>query len=170
MEVDIRHAVEADADAIAAIWNQVIQAGPYSALDTPVTSEAQGQFLADLSERGIFIVAEKREDQRLVGFQTLEPFATYTHAFDHVAVIGTCVHLSLRRRGVGMQLSQVGFAKAREIGIRQGIHLCSSGQPWRAELLSWSRIPRGGHGETTRQVQWQIRGLRIPGRIVVRQR
>jgi len=117
--VDIRNAVEADAEAIAAIWNQIIQAARYSALDTPLTEQTQRQFLSDLPERGIFIVAENREDQRLAGFQSLEPFAAYTHAFDHVAVIGTCVDLSLRRRGVGKQLSQVGFAKAREMGYEK---------------------------------------------------
>ena len=47
MKVDIRHAVEADAEAIAAIWNQIIRAARYSALDTPLTAKAQRQFLSD---------------------------------------------------------------------------------------------------------------------------
>ena len=119
MEVDIRDAVEDDAAAIATIWNQIIETGRYSALDTPLTAEAQREFLADFSERGIFIVAEARQDHGLVGFQTLEPFASYTHAFDHVAVIGTCVDLSFHRRGVGRQLSQFGLARAKEIGYEK---------------------------------------------------
>ena len=34
-------------------------------------------------------VATRGGDDPIVGFQTLEPFAAYTRAFDHVAVIGT---------------------------------------------------------------------------------
>ena len=39
-------------------------------------------------------------DGTLVGLQDVEPFVTYTHAFDHVGVIGTFVDLDRRRQGL----------------------------------------------------------------------
>ena len=53
----------------------------------------------------------------LVELQSAEPYATYTHAFDHVAVIGTYVALSCRRQGIGRRLSEVTFAAVREKGF-----------------------------------------------------
>ena len=55
----------------------------------------------------------------MIGFQSLEPFAAYTHAFDHVAVIGTCVKLSLRGQGIGTQLAEVGFEQAKKNGFNK---------------------------------------------------
>ena len=52
----------------------------------------------------------------LVGLQSAEPYATCTHAFDHVAVMGTYVDLSLRRQGIGRRLSEVTFAAVRKRG------------------------------------------------------
>ena len=119
MLVKIRPAELADAQAIAEIWNQIIQTELYSALDTPVTVEVQRKFLVNLPDRGVFLVATAPEDQQVVGFQVLDPFATYTHAFDHVAVVGTCVRLSLRRQGIGMQLSDVSSKEAKKKGFEK---------------------------------------------------
>lgn len=52
-----------------------------------------------------------------MGFLTLEPFAAYTHMFDHVAVMGTLVDLSLRRRGIGKCLARAAF----EVALRKGL-------------------------------------------------
>jgi RimJ/RimL family protein N-acetyltransferase len=60
--------------------------------------------------RGLFHVA--LHGNRIVGFQNVEPFATYTHAFDHVGVIGTYVDLDLRRRGIAARLFAATFAAA----------------------------------------------------------
>ena len=49
----------------------------------------------------------------IVGFQSMEPFATYTHAFDHVGVLGTYVELSRRRMGIGSALFAATFEAAR---------------------------------------------------------
>ena len=119
MLVNIRPAELADAEAIAGIWNQIIRTGLYSALDTPVTVDVQRKFLVDFPDRGLFLVATASKDQQVVGFQVLDPFATYTHAFDHVAVIGTCVKLSLRRQGIGAQLADVSFDEARKKGFEK---------------------------------------------------
>ncbi len=117
MHIEIRQARQADAETIASIWNQIIRTKQYSALDTLLTAEAQRKFLTDFPERGVFLVAEDTEHQQVIGFQSLEPFATYTHAFDHVAVIGTCMKLCLRRRGIGTQLAEVSFEEAKRKGF-----------------------------------------------------
>jgi L-amino acid N-acyltransferase YncA len=46
----------------------------------------------------------------------MEPFAHYTHAFDHVGVLGTYVNLNCRRQGIATQLFRSTFAAA----IRKG--------------------------------------------------
>lgn len=54
-----------------------------------------------------------------MGLQDVEPFATYTPAFDHVGVIGTFVDLSNRRRGIGRSLFQATFEAARHKGYEK---------------------------------------------------
>ena len=46
----------------------------------------------------------------------MEPFASYTHAFDHVGVLGTYVDLRFRRQGVAKQLFEVTI----EAALRKG--------------------------------------------------
>ena len=113
MDLLIREVRPGDAEGIVAILNPIIEAGVYSALDTPFTVEAEREFIASFPRRGVFLVAEDSRDHKAVGFQTLEPFATYTHAFDHVAIIATFVDLSLRRRGVGSRLAKATLEKAK---------------------------------------------------------
>jgi L-amino acid N-acyltransferase YncA len=64
-------------------------------------------------------VAVRRSDEKVVGFQVLEPFATYTHAFDHVGTLGTFVDLGLRRQGIASRLFAVTFAAARTKGFEK---------------------------------------------------
>lgn len=85
----------------------------YTVFDTPFTMEAERKYILNFPDRGIFHVAVCREDQKVVGFQSMEPFATYTRAFDHVGVIGTYVDLSYRRQGTGAHLFEATFEAAR---------------------------------------------------------
>jgi L-amino acid N-acyltransferase YncA len=119
MDLVIRQVRSDDAEAVAGILNPIIASGVYSALDTPFTVEAEREFIRNFSRRGVFHIAEDLRDHRAVGFQTLEPFATYTHAFDHVAVIATFVNLDCRRQGVGGRLSEATFEIARERGYEK---------------------------------------------------
>jgi L-amino acid N-acyltransferase YncA len=64
-------------------------------------------------------VAESQQEGRVVGFQNIEPFARYTHAFDHVGVVETYVELSCRRRGIGRRLFKVTFEVARDKGYKK---------------------------------------------------
>jgi L-amino acid N-acyltransferase YncA len=119
MDLLIREVRLDDAEAITTILNRIIEAGLYTVLDMPFTAQAEGEFIANFPKRGIFHVAERRQDGQVVGFQTIEPFATYTRAFDHVAVMGTFVDLSQRRQGIGTHLSEATFEAARGKGYEK---------------------------------------------------
>jgi len=108
-----------DAGAIVRILNPIIMAGAYTVLDTPFTPEAEREFIVNFPQRGAFHVAERRPEGRIVGFQTIEAFATYTHAFDHVGIMGTFVDLNERRRGIGARLAQATFEAARRLGFEK---------------------------------------------------
>ena len=119
MDLLVRSATPDDAGAIVGILNPIIEAGTYTVLDAPFTVEAEREYILDFPPRGIFHVALRRGDQKLLGFQSLEPFANYTHAFDHVAVLGTYVDLSYRRQGIGRRLFQATFDAARRKGYKK---------------------------------------------------
>lgn len=128
MELLIREVQVDDAEAIVSILNPIIQAGIYTAFDTPFTVEAEREYILNFPQRGVFHVAicDGREanrlrhrDRQVVGFQSMEPFATYTHAFDHVGVLGTYVDLSYRRQGIARRLFTAMFEAARLKGYEK---------------------------------------------------
>jgi len=119
MDLLIREVRPEDAEAIGGILNAIIESGAYSALDTPFTVDEEEEFISNFPRRGVFHIAEDSPDHRAVGFQNLEPYATYTHAFDHVGVIATYVDLGCRRRGVGRRLAEVTFESARGKGYEK---------------------------------------------------
>jgi L-amino acid N-acyltransferase YncA len=108
----IRDATPDDAQALVGILNSIIQAGTYTVFDTPFSVEAEREYIVHFPPRGIFHVALRRGDRKLVGFQSMEPFASYTHAFDHVGVLGTYVALPYRQQGIGRRLFQATFDAA----------------------------------------------------------
>jgi len=118
MSIHIRPASPDDAEALAHILNAIIAAGAYTAMDTPFTAEDEREYIATFPSNGVFCVAESA-DQGIVGCQTLEPFATYTHAFDHVYIVGTHVDLGHRGQGIGTRLSEVAFELARQKGCEK---------------------------------------------------
>jgi L-amino acid N-acyltransferase YncA len=117
--IEIRDVRIEDAEGIAAILNPIIMARVYTALDTPVTIEQERQFIQNFPERGIFLVAVDTAVNRIIGFQDVSPFADFTHAFDHVGVIGTYVDLELRRRSISKQLFEATFEAARQKGYEK---------------------------------------------------
>src|SRR5262245_44946845 len=104
MELLIRDAKPDDAAAIVAVFNPIIEAGTYTLFDAPFSVEAETSYIAGLALQDIFHVAIRTADNAVVGFQSMSPFATYTHAFDHVGVIGTYVDLGSRRQGIAHSL------------------------------------------------------------------
>jgi L-amino acid N-acyltransferase YncA len=113
VDVVVRPVVPADAAGIVAVFNPIIEAGAYSVFDAPFTADAERAYIEALPERAIFLVAERTVDRVIVGFQSMEPFATYTQAFAHVGVIGTYVALDSRRRGIASRLFEATFVAAR---------------------------------------------------------
>jgi len=119
MEVRVREARLEDAAAIVGLMNPIIAAGLYTAFDTPFTVEAEEAYLRGFPPRGVFHVAVDGADGRVLGFQSMEPFATYTHAFDHVGTLGTYVDLTCRRRGIAAALFGATFEAARGKGYEK---------------------------------------------------
>lgn len=119
MQLLVRDVRPEDAAAIVAIMNPIIAAGVYTAFDTPFTIEAEEAYIKALPARGVFHVAVDPADQQVLGFQSMEPFATYTHAFDHVGVLGTYVALGRRRQGIATALFDATFEAARRKGYEK---------------------------------------------------
>lgn len=115
MAILVRAAGPDDAAGIVAVLNPIIEARTYSALDTPFSVEAERQFIETFPPRGILHVAIDDRDV-VAGFQALEPFATYTHAFDHVGIIGTYVALGRHRQGIAAALFAATYDAARRLG------------------------------------------------------
>src|SRR5687768_4798610 len=115
----IREATPHDAEAIARILNDIIGARVFTAFDTPFSIEAERAYIETFPERGVFLVATSERDRQVVGFQSMEPFASYTHAFDHVGVLGTYVDLDCRRTGIAKRLFPATFEAAVRKGYRK---------------------------------------------------
>jgi L-amino acid N-acyltransferase YncA len=115
MPILIRDVRPGDAEAVAGILNRIIEAGVYSVLDRAFSVDEERRFIEAFPVRGTFLVAE--DEGAVVGFQNVEPFATYTRAFDHVGVIGTFVDLDRRRQGVSAQLFLATFEAAERKGF-----------------------------------------------------
>jgi L-amino acid N-acyltransferase YncA len=110
-----------DAEGVAKVLNPLILSGENTALDRVVTEEEERAFISGFPVRGVFHVAERAEDEVIVGFQNIEPFATYTDAFAHVAVIGTYVDQSGQRQGIGRLLFEATRLAAKEKGYEKFI-------------------------------------------------
>lgn len=119
MELLVREVRPDDAEAIVGIINPIIEAGAYTVFDVPFTVEAEREYILNFPQRGVFHVAVRSQDQKVVGFQSMEPFALYTHAFDHVGVIGTYVDFSYRRQGVAQCLFEATFEAAQRKGYEK---------------------------------------------------
>ena len=112
MQIEVREATPDDAAGIVSVLNPIIAARIYTVLDAPFTVDAEREFIRHFPTRGIFHVAINNADETVVGFQSMEPFANYTHAFDHVGVLGTFVDLPCRRQRIATRLFEATFAAA----------------------------------------------------------
>jgi L-amino acid N-acyltransferase YncA len=108
-----------DAKGIVNVLNPLIRTGESTALDRVFTVEEEQGFISAFPARGVFHVAERANDGVIVGFQNLEPFATYTDAFAHVGIIGTYVDPSGHRQGIGRLLFEATRLAAKEKGYEK---------------------------------------------------
>ena len=157
MDLLIRPAQPEDAAAIVAIFNPIIESGKYTVFDTPFTIEAERDYIANFPARGIFHVAIRQDDQKIVGFQSMEPFATYTRAFDHVGVVGTYVDLAERGQGIAGQLFAATFEAARQKGYEKIFTFIRADNP--AALATYQR--QGFQLLGTAQRQAKINGIYV---------
>lgn len=136
-EVKVRAATPDDAAGVVTVLNPIITAGDYTAFATPLTMQQEAKYIASLPARAIFHVAERTRDRAIVGFQSMEPFASYTHALDHVGVPGTYVDLACRRQGIARALFRATFAAARDLGYDKMLtYIRADNQPAVATYLS----------------------------------
>jgi L-amino acid N-acyltransferase YncA len=115
----VRRADLADAAGLAAVLNSVIAEKRCTALTGTWTAESEQAFLQGLGPRSEIFVAEV--EGRIVGFQVLEPFVTYTSTMDHVVHLGTYVYAGFRGRGIGQRLAETSLAFARSHGYEKAV-------------------------------------------------
>ena len=125
----VRDATPNDAEQIVAILNPIIAARIYTVLDTLVTVEVEREFIRAFPPRGIFHVAVDPTDNAIVGFQNMEPIATYTGAFDHVGCVGTFVDLQRRRERIATRLFDATFAAATRKGYEKAFTFVRADNP-----------------------------------------
>ena len=92
MDLTIREARPDDAEGVVQVLNPIIETGKYTVLDTPVTADFEREFIENFPQSGVFHLAESNQDRKIAGFQTVERFAAYTRAFDHVGIIATYIY------------------------------------------------------------------------------
>ncbi len=119
MDIKIRPATLDDAEEVLEVLNSVVQERKHSSFDRMLALEEERHFIASLGDRSDLLVAEL--DGRIVGFQSIEPFATYTSAMDHVGIMGTFVHADFRGQGIGSQLAEASFKFAQEKGYEKAV-------------------------------------------------
>ncbi|WP_438464537.1 GNAT family N-acetyltransferase [Marinomonas sp. PE14-40] len=115
----IRPATPDDAQGVINILNPIIEEAKYTILDIPFSLEEEVAFIESFPVNGIFNLAIHPETQQVVGFQVIEPFATYTHAFDHVGVIGSFVDSGFMRKGIASSLFLASFEIAKTMGYEK---------------------------------------------------
>ncbi|MGF1698722.1 GNAT family N-acetyltransferase [Photobacterium makurazakiensis] len=119
MKLNIREVSVHDAAGISNLLNPIIEEGRYTILDKTFTPDEEREFIRDFPERGVFNVALLEDGSTVVGFQNVEPFATYTKAFDHVGIIGTFVDGQHRGQGIAKHLFSATFELAKLKGYKK---------------------------------------------------
>ncbi|OBT31612.1 GNAT family N-acetyltransferase [Vibrio splendidus] len=119
MSLTIRQVTVEDAQGIIDVLNPIIIEARYTILDQTFTVDEEKAFIESFPERGVFSVAVIETTSQLLGFQNVEPFATYTKAFDHVGIIGTYVDANSRGQGVAKQLFDYTFKAAKAKGYEK---------------------------------------------------
>ncbi|WGS60495.1 GNAT family N-acetyltransferase [Vibrio lentus] len=119
MSLTTREVTVEDAQGIIDVLNPIIIEARYTILDQTFTVDEEKAFIESFPERGVFSVAVNETTSQLLGFQNVEPFATYTKAFDHVGIIGTYVDANSRGQGVAKQLFDYTFKAAKAKGYEK---------------------------------------------------
>lgn len=119
MKLAVRDVSESDAKGVVNILNPIIEEGRFTILDKTFSLEEESAFIANFPDKGVFKVALSVETSVIVGFQNVEPFASYTSAFDHVGIIATFVDSQNRRQGIAKKLFEATYRTAKARGIEK---------------------------------------------------
>ena len=119
MSLVVRQVAVEDAQGITEVLNPIIEEGLYTILDTTFSVEEEKGFIENFPKQGVFTVVVDEEQNKVIAFQNIEPFASYTKAFDHVGIIGTFVDGESRGKGVSKQLFQSTFEVAKQKGYEK---------------------------------------------------
>ena len=111
----IRRAALADCAGTAAVLNSVVREGGRTITGRTFTPAQERAFFRSLPPRAFLNVALL--GKVVAGFQSVEPYATFTHTMDHVASVGTHILAAVRGRGLGQALCATTWAEARAMGF-----------------------------------------------------
>ncbi|EOM76266.1 GNAT family N-acetyltransferase [Rhodococcus rhodnii] len=110
----IRHATEADAEALATILNAIIEEGGKTAIDGPLSPQELAEWFMSGPHCVTCMVAVD-ENGHALGFQTTERF--HDDLPSATADIGTFIAKGARGSRIGKQLADATFAAARQAGL-----------------------------------------------------
>lgn len=116
MNLITRTALASDAKSITEIVNPIIESGRYVILDSAFSVSDQSFFIQYFPVNGVFLVAEDHDSKTVLGYQTVEPYASYSRALDHVGIITTYVDEKHHRQGIATSL----FASTLDIARSRG--------------------------------------------------
>jgi len=113
----IRQATLADCEGTAAVLNSIVREGGRTVTGQTFTPAQERAFFRSLPPRAFLNIALL--GKVVAGFQSVEPYATWTHTMDHVASLGTHILAAVRGRGLGHALSDATWAAARAAGFNK---------------------------------------------------
>ncbi|WP_407333397.1 GNAT family N-acetyltransferase [Enterovibrio sp. 27052020O] len=119
MNFIIRNVLSSDAKGITEIINPIVESGQFTILDSPFSVSDQSFFIQYFPVNGVFLVAEDETSSKLIGYQTVEPFASYTRTLDHVGIITTYVAENHRQQGVASALFRATLETAKARGFEK---------------------------------------------------
>jgi dephospho-CoA kinase len=111
----IQRAALADCEGTAAVLNSIVREGGRTITGRTFTPAQERAFFRSMPSRSFLNIALL--GRVVVGFQSVEPYATFTHTMDHVASLGTHILAAVRGRGLGHALCAVTWAEARTAGF-----------------------------------------------------
>jgi dephospho-CoA kinase len=111
----IRRATLAECEGTAAVLNSIVREGRRTATGQTFTPAQERAFFRSLPPRAFVNIVLL--GKVIAGFQSVEPYATWTHTMDHVASLGTHILAAVRGRRLGHALSAATWAEARAAGF-----------------------------------------------------
>ncbi|MFX1417609.1 MAG: GNAT family N-acetyltransferase [Promethearchaeota archaeon] len=112
IEINIRKAQTEDAEEISKIWKVICTEKKFTAISDPFTVKQEKDYISSLSNREGIFVAENED--KIIGFQSLDLWAKFSKYFSHVGVIGTFILPEWRKKNIGLKLAEYTFDFARK--------------------------------------------------------